>query len=65
MTKKEKKAAEGRVSKAYYATCSGIQIDMMDIPRVFAVGMHVIEHGGTDADLEQNVREFVEQIRKN
>lgn len=65
MTKKETKAAEARVSRAYYATYSGIQIDMMDIPKVFDVGRNVVAHGGTDADLEKTIRTFVGTIRKN
>jgi len=65
MTKKETKAAEARVSKAYYATCSGIQIDIMDIPKVFDVGMKAIEDGADEGSLERMISDFVETIRKN
>jgi len=65
MTKKETRAAEARVSKAYYATCSGIQIDMMDICKVFEVGMAAVAGGVDDTVLGETIRAFVETIRKN
>jgi hypothetical protein len=62
MTKKEKKAAEKRVEKAYYRTCSGVQINMMDIPRVFQVGMLAVMDGVDDEELGQALRAFVDTI---
>lgn len=59
------KAARRRVEAAYSATCSGVQIDMMDIPRVFAVGLKAIAEGADDATLQAAIVTFVATIRKN
>ena len=66
MTRAEKKAAklaDKRVSAAYHATCSGIQINMMDIPKVFKVGLRAITEGCDDESLRLTVRAYVETIR--
>ncbi len=59
------KAARRRVEQVYYANCSGIQIDMMDIPKVFDVGLKAIAEGADDAVLQATIITFVESIRKN
>lgn len=65
MTKKQKKANDKRVEQAYYATCSGIQISVLDIPRVFKAGHNAIKDGVDDATLREVIRKFVDSIRKN
>lgn len=60
--KREIKKIEKRIEQAYYATCRGIQIDIMDIGKVFDAGKKAISEG---RDLETAIREFVETIRKN
>ena len=63
--KKAKKAADDLISRAYYATCSGIQINIMDIPKVFAYGRTKLEAGEDFEALKSSVRAYVETIRQN
>jgi hypothetical protein len=62
---KQEKAIEKRVEAAYYASCSGIQINMMDIPKVFKVGAQIVSEGADDATLQAKLRAFVDTIRHN
>lgn len=59
------KAIDKRVERAYYATCSGIQINVMDIPKVFKVGAEAAKRGLGDIELGIAIREYVDTIRKN
>jgi hypothetical protein len=65
MTKRQKKAMDRRIEQAYYRRCSGIQIDIMDIGKVFAAGRTALENGADEAGLEDAIVQFVETIRKN
>lgn len=61
-----KKQIDKLVERCYYDTCSGIQINIMDISKVFAAGRAAYAEGVTDPDeLGARVRAFVETIRKN
>jgi hypothetical protein len=62
---KEQKAIDKRVEAAYYRTCSGIQINIMDIGKVFAVGRDALAKGVDEPGLEHVIREFVDTIRHN
>ena len=64
-TKKRENAADKLVEQAYYATCSGIQIGIMDIGKVFAFGRLKLETGEDFEALKASVRAYVETIRKN
>jgi hypothetical protein len=53
------------VERAYYATCSGIQVSILDIPKVFAFGRVKLDAGEDFEALKSSVRNYVETIRKN
>jgi len=60
---KADKLIDSRIDKAYRSTCSGIEINILDISKVFAFGRVKIEQGEDDAALAASVRAYVETIR--
>lgn len=63
---KRKAAAEDRIIEtAYRATCSGIQINVMDIGKVFAHGRTLLATSKDLTELALGIRAFVETIRQN
>jgi hypothetical protein len=52
------KQIDREIEKAYYAGCSGIQIDIMDIGKIFAVGRQAYAQGARGEVLEAAVREL-------
>jgi hypothetical protein len=65
VTKKENIALEKRISRIYGLRCSGIQIDIMDIGKVFAAAKLAAAEGLDDEALGQRIFDFVQTIRKN
>jgi hypothetical protein len=68
MSRSEKMAAkkiDKRIEAAYYRTCNGVQIDIMDISKVFRVGKAALDMGADEAGLETAIKDFVETIRHN
>lgn len=62
---KAEKSIETRISDAYRKSCSGIQVNMMDLGKIFAHARQVISTGADDTVLGQKILEFVQTIRKN
>lgn len=65
MARKSRKAIDRRVEQAYYRTCEGVQIDIMDIGKVFDVGREAVHSGADEPELEEAIVQFVATIRKN
>jgi hypothetical protein len=65
MTRAEKIAAkklDQEIDAIYKANCAGIEIDIFDIERVFAVGRTARAEG---RDMKEAIVAFVQTIRKN
>lgn len=65
MTKKQLQQADKKIDVIYRENCSGIEIDVFDIGKIFTVGRGSIEAGDEDAVLTQKIVDFVQKIRKN
>lgn len=59
---KIEKAIDKRIERAYYATCSGIPINVMDISKVFKHGAAQVAAGATDLELQISLLDFVRGI---
>jgi hypothetical protein len=62
---KAEKEIDRRIERAYYETCKGIQISVLDINKVFVEGRKAIAAGADDEALRRAVRAFVETIKHN
>lgn len=65
MKKLSSKAIDRRINAAYTATCSGIQVNIMDLQKIFDVGKASILNGDNDDQLCIKIRALVERIRFN
>jgi hypothetical protein len=59
---KADKALDNEISKLYHENCSGIQIGLFDIPKVFA---HAKKARAEGKDMKQEIISYVNSIRKN
>ena len=55
---RQEKIIDRRIEQAYYATCKGIAINVMDIGKVFDYG-RCVETGITDMELQDKIYHFV------
>lgn len=62
MATKADKALDREIDKLYRENCSGIQIDIFDIPKVFAEARKAKAEG---RDMKEAIVSFVNSIRKN
>jgi hypothetical protein len=62
MHKPTTKQIDKLIEAAYYRRCSGIQVDIMDIGKVFAAGRAA--HAAWQ-DVETAIWDFVQTIRRN
>jgi hypothetical protein len=60
-----KKANSKRINDAFNEVGFGVQINMMDISKVFKVGEQAIAQGADDAALEKAIADFLQTIRLN
>jgi hypothetical protein len=61
-TRRQLAAIDRQVEAMYYRIASGVQIDVMDIGKVFDAGRTAIAAG---EDLEAALRAIVAQLRRN
>jgi hypothetical protein len=62
---KAEKLIDQRIDRAYGLACSGIQVDIMDLGKIFEVGKVAIARGEDDACLGATLLAYVNTIRKN
>lgn len=65
MARRKQSPTDTRIERAYYARCSGVQIDIMNIGRVFNAGRAAIANGADDEALGDAIAAFVETVRQN
>lgn len=63
--KRKQSDVDARVERSFYANCTGVQINVMDIGKVFQVGRTAIAEGADDAALAAKIVAFVDTIRSN
>lgn len=59
---KAEKLIDRQIEAAYRRTCCGVQINIMDISKVFAEGRKALAEGRA---LDEAIPAFVETIRQN
>jgi hypothetical protein len=62
MKKLTKKEIERLIEVTYYKHGHGVQIDIMDIPKIFKIGEKAIADG---KDLEEAIKQAIELLRRN
>lgn len=60
-----KKQRERAIEKIYGMYCSGIQINIMDIGKVFKEGERLLDNGITPEQVGQQLRAFTLKLSEN
>lgn len=63
MKKLTEKAAKKLVEQAYYARCTNIQIPMLEITKIFKLGLAALAAGATQEELEEKIFAYVQTVR--
>lgn len=65
-TSHEQKLRDREIDLAFRASCSGVPIKLMDIPRIYAEGRRLIAAGTTDqTSLRAALATFVENLTQS
>lgn len=59
------KLTDQRIERAYGRTCSGVQVSVLDIGKVFVAGRAALASGADEAALEAAIVAVVATIRLN
>jgi len=62
---KEEKAMDKRIESIYNESCKGVQIPMMQIPKIFGIARETYRQGGDDATVRVAIVAYVNEIRTN
>jgi hypothetical protein len=66
MTKRQTKTQDARINHLYMQRCSGVQIDIFDISKVFrSAAAFIAANNPTDQQLGDHIHAFVQTIRRN
>ena len=57
---KAEKLIDRRIDEAYRRACTGVRINIIDIPKVFAAGRTFIAKGANDEVLGHAIRAYVD-----
>ena len=66
MAKKlSEKKMDAIIERLYRQACPNVEIDIMDISKIFAVGRKALSEGKSEDEVKAAIVEFVNTIRKN
>lgn len=60
--RRAEKLIDLRIDKAYRVACSGVAVNIMDIPKIFAFGKQKIAEGEDDGALAASIGAYVRTI---
>jgi hypothetical protein len=62
---KEEKALEARITRLYGQVASGVQIPMMEVPKVWKVAHAAVAAGESDEQVASAIAAYVAKVRVN